>query len=100
MSISENLMGKAFSYLRDNRERFVSELIEFLSIPSISSQPQHNGDVRECAKWLGNHLANIGLETALIETKGHPIVLGRAKGSSSKEAHNIWSLRCTARGPA
>ncbi len=85
MSASKNLAEKAFDYITDNRDRFVSELIEFLGFPSISSQESHKGDVIECAKWLSNHLANIGLESGLIETKGHPIVWGQAKGSSSKK---------------
>ena len=85
MSASKNLAEKAFSYISDNQDRFVSELNEFLSFPSISSQTLHNGDVRECAKWLENHLSNIGLEAGLIETKGHPIVWGKGKGKSSKK---------------
>ena len=34
--------------------------------------------MRECAKWLGAHLKQIGVEQVqIVATKGHPIVLGQ-----------------------
>ena len=84
MSKSQDRVGEAFQYLADNEMRFVRELKEFLSFPSVSGQIAHDPDVRQCAGWLQNHLANIGLEARLIETKGHPIVWAFGKGRSSK----------------
>ena len=40
------------TYLVQQRERFLSELMEFLRIPSISALSSHTADVRRAAKWL------------------------------------------------
>lgn len=62
-------------YLHQHRERFEAELIEFLSIPSVSTDPERSDDVVRCANWLAEHLRGIGLEhVEVLPTKGHPIV--------------------------
>lgn len=62
-------------YLDLHHGRFILELTEFLSIPSVSTAPEHAADVRKCGEWLVNHLRKIGLKTVeLHETPGHPIV--------------------------
>jgi len=62
-------------YLDLHHGRFIQELTDFLSIPSVSTAPENAADVRKCGEWLVNHLRKIGLETVeLHETPGHPIV--------------------------
>ena len=66
---------RALAYAQKHRQRFVSEMREFLAYPSVSSQPQRAADVKRCAAWLANHLGQIGFHCArVIETAGHPIV--------------------------
>ena len=68
---------RVLEYARDNRTRFVRELQEFVSFASVSAQPAHAVDVAACAKWLGNHLREIGLRTVrVVPTAGHPVVYG------------------------
>src|SRR5579859_6805930 len=68
-------LRRALSYSRSHRAGFVSELKEFLHIPSVSSQPQRRADVKKCAHWLAWHLQDIGLERVrVIPTRGNPIV--------------------------
>jgi acetylornithine deacetylase/succinyl-diaminopimelate desuccinylase-like protein len=65
----------ALAYARKNRDRFVAELKEFIRFPSVSNQPRHWHDLRDCAHWLATHLRGIGLEGArIVATKRHPIV--------------------------
>jgi acetylornithine deacetylase/succinyl-diaminopimelate desuccinylase-like protein len=65
----------ALSYARVGRTGFVSELKEFLRIPSVSSQPERSTDVKRCATWLARHLQSIGLDQVrVVPTRGHPIV--------------------------
>lgn len=53
-------------------ERWLDEL---LAIPSISTQPDHEGDCRAAAQWLVECLTRAGLHKAhLLETGGHPCV--------------------------
>lgn len=68
-------MNHLLEYLRNNQEKHLSELIEFLKIPSISSEKEHDADTRKCGEWITNHLKNIGFKNAALqETDGHPIL--------------------------
>jgi acetylornithine deacetylase/succinyl-diaminopimelate desuccinylase-like protein len=67
--------SRALNYARAHHPRFVAELKQFLSFPSVSSQPEHRNDIRSCADWLARHLQRIGLDHArIIPTQGNPIV--------------------------
>jgi acetylornithine deacetylase/succinyl-diaminopimelate desuccinylase-like protein len=55
-------------------ERRRAALAEFVSIPSVSLDQPHAGDMREAADWVAAQLdfAN----GRVVETDGHPVVLG------------------------
>ncbi len=40
-------MEKVLPYIESNKERYLAELKEFLAIPSVSSQKEHDGDTRK-----------------------------------------------------
>lgn len=64
-------------YLADHQDRYVSELQEFLRIPSISALPECAPHVRQAAEWVAARLTQAGLEhVAVMETGGHPVVYG------------------------
>ena len=68
-------MLNVIDHIQTNRDRYVSELKDFLAIPSISALPAHQPDVRRCAEWIAEELKRIGLENVrLIETPGNPVV--------------------------
>jgi len=50
---------------------------DYLRFASISAKPEHAGDVRACAAWLDELLRGWGLESAVHETDGAPVVLAR-----------------------
>jgi acetylornithine deacetylase/succinyl-diaminopimelate desuccinylase-like protein len=59
--------------------RLLHELSEFLSIPSVSTLPEHAGDCRRAAQWLVDQLFALGCPTVqLIEGDGHPVVWGES----------------------
>ncbi|MDK8182025.1 dipeptidase [Paenibacillus sp. UMB4589-SE434] len=63
------------TYFQQNREKHLTELKEWLSIPSISALSAHKEDVNKAASWLEKHLNSIGLENVVVhQTNGHPIV--------------------------
>src|ERR1700733_11974242 len=65
------------TYLDVNRERQLSELIEFAAIPSISALAAHQDDIERCAGWLRDHMERIGLEAVrLINAGGNPVAYG------------------------
>ena len=63
------------AYLDEHQPRFLSELLEFLRIPSISAIPAHAADVQRAAEWVAARLAAAGLEQIqILPTGGHPVV--------------------------
>ncbi len=67
---------RALAYARHHRPRFLAELKDFIRFPTISSQPEHAGDLKKCAAWLARSLQRAGLENVkIIPTRGHPIKL-------------------------
>jgi len=70
-------MLDVIDFIHTNRDRYVSELKEYLAIPSISALPEHEPDVRRCAEWTAGEMRRIGLENVrLTDTPGNPIVYG------------------------
>ena len=52
----------------------LEELQELLTIPSVSTDPQHKADVERCAEWGHKRLESIGLDVETLRTPGHPVV--------------------------
>src|SRR6187455_646245 len=70
-------MLPVIDFIHTNRDRYVSELKQYLAIPSISALPQHTGDVKRCAEWTADEMRRIGLQNVrLVETPGNPVVYG------------------------
>ncbi len=68
-------MSDLNNYIETNKDRFFSELTDFLRIPSISSQSEHNADTRRAAEWVAENLRQAGMpKVELHETAGHPVV--------------------------
>ena len=70
-------MKSAKDYIEQNKDRFLSELIDLLKIPSISADSAYEKDVIATAKVIEQRLLEAGCETVEIcETPGYPIVFG------------------------
>ncbi|GGW54821.1 acetylornithine deacetylase/succinyl-diaminopimelate desuccinylase-like protein [Winogradskyella epiphytica] len=65
------------SYINDNKDRFLDELIELLKIPSISADSAYKKDVLKTADAIKISLEKAGCDLVEIcETEGYPIVYG------------------------
>ncbi len=70
-------MLNVIDFVHSHRDRYISELKEFLAIPSISALPDRAADVARCAEWTADEMRRIGLEgVEAIATPGHPVVYG------------------------
>ncbi len=70
-------MLNSAAYVTEHKERFIQELVELLTIPSVSADPAYRQDVLTAAEAVKNSLLNSGCDSAEIcETKGYPIVYG------------------------
>ena len=68
-----------------NLDRFISELSEWLRIPSVSADPAFNEQTQQAAQWLVNHLTVLGATEAVAhKTAGHPIVTARLGNDPQK----------------
>ncbi len=76
-------MSDPNSYIAESLPRWREELDEFLRIPSISARSEHDGDTRAAAEWLCDRMQAAGLETEVIGTPGHPVVLGEWRGAGA-----------------
>lgn len=82
---------KPIEYAQTNHDRFLQELLEYLRIPSISTDAAHRSDVARCADWLAEHLRNIGVKSVVIEeTPGHPIVYAEHIEDPSKPTYLLY----------
>ncbi|MFB3825849.1 MAG: dipeptidase [Bryobacteraceae bacterium] len=65
------------AFVEQNRERLLNELNEFLRIPSISTLPENQPDIRRAAEFVANSLRGVGMERVeIIPTAKHPLVYG------------------------
>jgi succinyl-diaminopimelate desuccinylase len=67
-------MAELPQYLDDHKAQFEADLCELLAIPSVSADRGYRADVRRAAEWVADQFRQMGLETELVETDGHPIV--------------------------
>jgi len=61
-------------FVQREQSRLLSDLSDWLRIPSISTQPEHAGDCRRAAAWIGGRLERLGCRVETIETDGHPVL--------------------------
>ncbi|MDW8333168.1 MAG: dipeptidase [Bacteroidia bacterium] len=71
------------SYIETHRERFLSELFDWIRIPSVSAQTAHREDVIRAAKYIQERLDELGAQTELLPTEGFPLVYGKIETSAS-----------------
>lgn len=61
-------------------DRSTSRLVEFLRIPSISTDPAYDHETRRCADWLVAELRGLGFTAEAAKTIGHPMVVAHHPG--------------------
>ncbi len=69
------MTSSAASFVKQNQQRLLDELLEFLRIPSISTLPEHQPDIQRAAEFVAAGLRQVGLENVeIIPTARHPLV--------------------------
>jgi acetylornithine deacetylase/succinyl-diaminopimelate desuccinylase-like protein len=72
------------NYLHENRERILAELVDFASIPSVSTDPAYAEGMKQGAAWVAQCMRTAGLRDVRVEpTQGHAIVTGSWLGAPS-----------------
>jgi acetylornithine deacetylase/succinyl-diaminopimelate desuccinylase-like protein len=69
-------------YLQAHHDEVLEELIEFARIPSVSTDPQHQGDMARAAEWVAARLGQAGpIDVRTVPTRGHPVIFGEWLGA-------------------
>ncbi|MDX1963320.1 MAG: dipeptidase [Pirellulales bacterium] len=63
--------------LSQHAPRAEADLCELLRIPSVSAISAHAPDIQRAADWLHGYFRDLGYQSAIHATPGHPIVLAR-----------------------
>ncbi|MCZ4351401.1 M20/M25/M40 family metallo-hydrolase [Roseovarius aestuarii] len=69
-------LSAILSRIDDQLPNATERLLEFLRIPSISTDPEYSGACQDAADWLVKDLQSIGIDAQKRETPGHPMVVG------------------------
>lgn len=72
----------AQTYLEANADRILREILEFVRIPSVSTDPAHGADVRRAADWLAAMIRHAGpFAVRIMPTARHPVVYAEWLGA-------------------
>jgi len=65
---------------------FLTELAEWVAIPSVSADPARAADVERAGDWLAEKIRAAGGEAERIDWQGQPLVVGEIVASGGHEA--------------
>lgn len=63
-------------WFESHKEKIFADFFEFLSFPSISTDPAYAQDVAQCCDFLSQKLYLMGYSTEIWQSSGHPILFG------------------------
>jgi acetylornithine deacetylase/succinyl-diaminopimelate desuccinylase-like protein len=67
-----------------DKATYLEELKDYIRIPSVSTDPAFEAEVRRCAAFVIAHMRTAGLTARLIETEGYPLAYGEWLGAPGK----------------
>ncbi len=71
------MLDTVLIWIEKNRRAWLDDLKQWLSIPSVSANPEHLKDTVAAAEWAMFYLRGAGMNTRLLPTAGHPCVLAQ-----------------------
>ena len=78
-------LQNVLTHLETHRGSILTELIEFASIPSVSTDPAHAADMESAWQWVATALKSAGgFDVRTIKTAGNPVVYAEWLGAPGK----------------
>jgi acetylornithine deacetylase/succinyl-diaminopimelate desuccinylase-like protein len=82
---AEGALMNLVEYIESKKNDHLKELLEFLRIPSVSTQGEHKKDIERAAQWVAEKLRAAGLDKIeIVPTKLHPLVYGESLQAPGK----------------
>lgn len=79
------IIDDAIARARAQRETYLSRFKELVSIPSVSTLPEHKADMLRTAEWLAALLRRAGMaQVEIVPTGGHPILYAESARDPGK----------------
>lgn len=81
--------------LDQNENAAIQRWMDWLRIPSISTDPKHSSDMKRAADWCADHLRGSGFDASVVPAsdgkgkQGHPIVMGHCPGSPDYQGPHV-----------
>jgi acetylornithine deacetylase/succinyl-diaminopimelate desuccinylase-like protein len=73
------------AYFDDHWNEIVGDLLTFVRIPSVSTDPAHREDIDAAASWVAAHVRAAGpFRVEIIPTEGHPVVYAEWLGAPGR----------------
>jgi acetylornithine deacetylase/succinyl-diaminopimelate desuccinylase-like protein len=70
-------LSAALAYLKQHQEQYLEELMAFVRIPSVSTDPSAKAEMQRAAEWVAGQLRSLGMQNVqIMPTGGHPVVYG------------------------
>ncbi len=70
------LFDELDKYIAESRPRFEEWLGRLVEIPTVSMDPARRNDMRRGAAVAVEYLTTLGAQATIVETSGHPLVVG------------------------
>ena len=92
MATTQSTLEAAVGLARDKRKQDLDDLIEELSIPSISTLPERREDCLRAARWLRDRFQKMGMQASIIDVRegGLPVVVADWQGAPGKPHLTIY----------
>jgi acetylornithine deacetylase/succinyl-diaminopimelate desuccinylase-like protein len=72
-------------FIEGRRDQHLTELCEFLRIPSVSAKSENKPDIERAAKWVADHLRTAGFQKVeIVPTNLHPLVYAESLEAPGK----------------
>ena len=70
--------GNVYAYLQEHADQALEDLIEFASIPSVSTDPAYAESMVLAAQWVADRLERARMDAVrIVPTDRHPVVVGQ-----------------------
>ena len=68
------MLQQSLERARAGQQQAEEDLLELLSIPSVSALPEHRDDVRRAGAWIADRLKACGMRVEVVEGLGNPVI--------------------------